>query len=128
MATQVTHDIRISVRVQYSEEQSDPKLGRFLFSYGIRIENRSNRTVQLMRRYWQITDSLADQREVAGPGVVGETPVLAPGEQFTYTSFCDLRSSAGRMQGFYLMRHTDDGSTFEVPIPAFELLYPFAAN
>ena len=128
MATQVTHDIRISVKAQYSEAQSDPKLGRFLFSYRIRIENRSARTVQLLRRHWRITDSLGDPREVSGPGVVGETPVLAPGEHFTYTSFCDLRSGFGRMHGTYLMRNTDDNSPFNVTIPMFDLCYPISAN
>lgn len=128
MATQVTHDIRISVRSVYEPEQSDPKQGRYIFSYRIRIENRGARTVQLMRRHWIITDSMAEPREVRGPGVVGATPVLAAGEHFTYTSYCDLRSAFGRMQGAYNMRHTDDGSGFDVTIPAFELHYPFAAN
>ena len=128
MATQVTHDIRISVKAKYSEEQSDPKVGRFLFSYRIRIENRSARTVQLLRRHWHIADSLSGPREVKGPGVVGETPVLAPGEHFTYNSFCDLRSGFGRMNGTYRMRHTDDDSAFDVEIPSFDLCYPIAAN
>lgn len=128
MATQVTHDIRISVKATYSEEQSDPKVGRFLFSYRIRIENRSPRTVQLLRRHWHIVDSLFESREVKGPGVVGETPVLAPGEHFTYGSFCDLRSGFGRMSGSYRMRHTDDDSAFDVAIPAFDLIYPIASN
>jgi len=128
MATQVTHDIRISVKAKYSEEQSDPKVGRFLFSYRIRIENRSARTVQLLRRHWHIVDSLFEHREVKGPGVVGETPVLAPGEHFTYGSFCDLRSGFGRMFGSYRMIHTEDGIPFDVAIPSFELLYPIAAN
>jgi ApaG protein len=128
MATQVTHDIRISVKSAYSEEQSDPKVSRFMFSYRIRIENRGTRTVQLLRRHWHITDSLLYPREVEGAGVVGATPVLQAGEHFTYTSYCDLRSAFGRMRGTYTMRHTDDDSTFEVVIPAFELIYPFAAN
>lgn len=128
MATQVTQDIRISVKAVYSEEQSDPKVGRFLFSYRIRIENRSARTVQLLRRRWQIIDSLFEPREVKGPGVVGTTPVLAPGEHFSYSSFCDLRSGFGRMCGNYTMKYTDDGSRFDVVIPEFELLYPVAAN
>ncbi len=128
MATQVTHDIRISVKAEYSHEQSDPKAGRFLFSYRIRIENRGARTVQLLRRHWHIVDSLFEPREVKGPGVVGATPVLATGEHFTYTSFCDLRSAFGRMSGTYTMRHTDDDSGFDVVIPPFELVYPIAAN
>lgn len=128
MATQVTHDIRVSARARFEPAQSDPKLGKFLFSYRITIANHGQRAVQLMRRHWHITDSMADPREVEGPGVVGETPVLAPGEQFTYSSFCDLRSGFGRMRGVYLMRHTDDDSTFDALIPAFDLRYPIAAN
>ncbi len=128
MATQVTHDIRVSVRARYEPAQSDPKIGRFLFSYRITIANRGQRAVQLMRRHWHITDSMAEPSEVEGPGVVGETPVIAPGDQHTYSSFCDLRSGFGRMQGTYLMRHTDDDSTFEATIPAFDLIYPLVAN
>ena len=128
MATQVTHDIRITVQVGFAAEQSDPKLGHFLFNYRIRIENRGTRTVQLVRRNWRIIDSLSGTRQVEGPGVVGETPVLEPGTSFTYTSFCDLRSSCGRMLGSYTMRHVDDDSVFQVTIPPFDLLYPWSAN
>lgn len=128
MATAVTHDIRVSVRAYFEATQSDPKVGRFLFAYRITIANKGQRAVQLLRRHWHITDSLAPGREVEGPGVVGETPELGPGDTFTYTSFCDLRSGFGRMHGTYLMRHLDDDSTFEVRIPAFELQYPVAAN
>jgi ApaG protein len=128
MATQVTHDIRITVRAEFVSDQSDPKLGRYLYSYRIRIENRSARTVQLTRRSWHIIDSLSDQRNVEGPGVVGETPVLEPGESFSYNSFCDLRSGFGHMEGAYTMRHLDDDSAFEVTIPGFDLLYPWSAN
>lgn len=128
MATAVTHDIRVSVRAHFEAPQSDPKAGRFLFGYRITIVNKGTRTVQLMRRHWYITDSLAPEREVEGPGVVGETPELGPGDAFTYNSFCDLRSSFGRMRGTYLMRHINDDSTFEVEIPAFDLCYPYAAN
>jgi ApaG protein len=128
MATQVTHDIRITVRAEFVADQSDPKLGRYLYSYRIRIENRSARTVQLTRRSWHIIDSLGDPRHVEGPGVVGETPVLEPGGSFSYNSFCDLRSGFGHMEGSYTMRHLDDESTFEVLIPGFDLLYPWSAN
>ena len=128
MSTAVSHDIRISVRAHFEAGQSDPVEGRFIFSYRITIANRGHRVVQLMRRTWYIADSLAPRRKVEGPGVVGATPVLAPGEQFTYTSFCDLRSGWGRMQGNYLMRHTDDGSEFEAAIPPFDLQQVHTAN
>lgn len=128
MATAVTHDIRVSAEARFDASHSDPKAGRFLFSYRITIANHGQRPVQLLRRHWHISDSLSAAREVEGPGVVGETPELAPGDEFTYSSFCDLRSSFGRMRGTYLMQHLDDGSHFEVAIPAFDLRYPFAAN
>ncbi|MCC7502974.1 MAG: Co2+/Mg2+ efflux protein ApaG [Flavobacteriales bacterium] len=128
MATSVTHGIRISVQPRFEPEHSDPEQGRFLFSYRIAITNTSEHTVQLLRRRWHIWDSLAPKREVEGPGVVGETPVLAPGEQFTYSSVCDLRSSLGRMDGTYTMRRADTSDHFEVRIPAFALLYPWQAN
>lgn len=128
MSTKVTQGILISARARYEAEQSDPKAGRFLFSYRIRIENRSERQVRLLSRHWEIVDSLAARRTVDGPGVVGETPLLAPGEQFAYTSHCDLRSGFGRMSGHYTMEVIGDGQRFEVEIPAFELLAPVAAN
>ncbi|MFZ1664320.1 MAG: Co2+/Mg2+ efflux protein ApaG [Flavobacteriales bacterium] len=128
MSTAVSHDIRISVRARFEPAQSDPVEGRFIFSYRITIANRGSRAVQLMERTWFISDSLAPQRRISGKGVVGATPELQPGEQFTYSSFCDLRSAWGRMQGHYLMRHLDDGSTFEAAIPPFDLLLEYAAN
>ena len=128
MSTAVSHDIRISVRARFEPAQSDPVDGRFMFSYRITIANRGTRAVQLMERTWHISDSLAPNRKVAGPGVVGATPVLQPGEQFTYSSFCDLKSGWGRMQGHYLMRHLDDGSLFEAAIPPFDLQLAHAAN
>jgi ApaG protein len=128
MSTAVSHDFRISVLARYEAGQSEPAEGRFLFSYRITIANRGQRAAQLLHRYWIITDSLAPVREVEGPGVVGAVPVLEPGEQFTYTSYCDLRSGLGRMRGSYRMRHMDDGSEFDVAIPAFDLHFPYAAN
>lgn len=128
MSTAVTHGIRVSVLARFEPDQSKPEDGQFLFSYRITIANRGHRASQLLHRYWTITDSLAPTRTVEGPGVVGAVPVLEPSEQFTYTSYCDLRSGVGRMQGKYRMRHLDDGSEFDVEIPAFDLRLPYAAN
>jgi ApaG protein len=128
MATSVTHGIRISVQPAYEPAHSDPKQGRFMFSYRITISNTGSHAVQLLRRHWTIWDSLAAPREVEGPGVVGETPVIGPGGSFTYSSFCDLRSGIGRMHGSYLMTRTDTGERFPVSIPAFVLLLPWMAN
>ena len=128
MSTAVSHDFRISVLARYEAGESDPAEGRFLFSYRVTIANRGQRAAQLLSRHWFISDSLAAPKEVEGPGVVGEIPVLEPGEQFTYTSYCELRSGIGRMHGKYGMRHQDDGSEFEVAIPAFDLHVPYSAN
>lgn len=128
MGTTVTHDIRVTARSCFEPALSDPKLGRFLFSYRITIMNSGRDTVQLQRRHWIIRDSLAMVREVEGPGVVGETPVLRPGEEFSYSSACDLRSGFGRMDGTYTMRRLNDERLFKVMIPSIELHYPFASN
>lgn len=128
MPVAVTQGIRVSALARYEAAESRPREGHFLFSYRITIANRSQRTAQLLRRHWHITDSMAPRTEVEGAGVVGAMPVLEPGEQFTYTSHCVLRSGLGRMHGSYTMRHTDNGSDFEVAIPAFDLQLPYIAN
>ena len=128
MGIAVTQGIRISTRTQYEPSHSDPAVARFIFSYRITITNRSEEAVQLMRRHWIIRDSLAAVREVEGPGLVGETPVLQPGEEFSYSSACDLRSGFGRMEGTYLMQRVRDGAEFRVTIPEMQLVFPGAAN
>ncbi|MBL7980938.1 MAG: Co2+/Mg2+ efflux protein ApaG [Flavobacteriales bacterium] len=128
MGTATTNGILISAESRFEGAHSDPKAGRFLFSYRIRIANHSSETVQLLRRHWIIKDSLAPVREVEGPGVVGELPVLAPGEEFSYSSACDLRSGLGRMDGTYLMQRANSKERFRVTIPTVHLIYPLAAN
>ncbi len=128
MGIAVTQGIRISARVHFEPAHSDPHAARFIFSYNITITNRSEETVQLLRRHWTIRDSLAAVREVEGPGVVGETPVLEPGQEFSYSSACDLRSGFGRMEGTYLMHRVRDGVEFHVEIPEMQLVHPGAAN
>ncbi len=128
MPTTVTKGIRVSVKVRFAEELSDAKQDRYIFTYRITIANEGRHTVRLLRRRWVIWDSLAPRRVVEGPGVVGETPVLAPGGHFTYSSQCDLRSGLGRMLGAYVMRDQESGESFEVDIPEFILGYPFLAN
>lgn len=128
MGTAVTQGILVSVKASYEPALSDPRAAQYLFSYQVTIENNGRETVKLLRRHWIISDSLAPQREVEGPGVIGETPVLAPGERFTYSSACDLRSGMGRMHGTYLMERVGDGQRFSVTIPAFLMLFPHSAN
>jgi ApaG protein len=128
MAILVTNSIAVAVQSRYEQRHSDPAQGKFYFSYRITITNQGQRTVRLLRRHWHIVDTLAVPREVKGPGVVGETPLLAPGAAFTYSSFCDLQSGVGKMEGKYIMRDEDDRQEFEVTIPAFDLLYSWLAN
>jgi ApaG protein len=125
---QTTKGIEVSVETRYREAQSDPLNGYYLFSYKITIENRSQSTCKLMRRQWFITDSNGESREVEGAGVVGEQPVLAPGESFTYESACNLKSEIGRMVGYYLMADMKTGSTFLVDVPAFMMVVPARLN
>jgi len=123
MYEKTTKSIKVSVKPFYLEEQSEPSDSHFVWAYHVRIENTGNDTVQLMNRYWQITDATGRVQEVRGPGVVGEQPVLAPGEAFEYTSGTPLTTPSGIMVGSYEME-TPDGSQFDVNIPAFSLDSP----
>ena len=120
-----TRAIEITVKPFYLEEQSEPDDSHFVFAYHIRIQNNGGDVVQLLNRYWQITDGLGRIQEVRGPGVVGEQPVLRPGEAFEYTSGCPLNTATGLMVGTYEME-TLDGERFDVDIPAFSLDAPDA--
>lgn len=119
----VTRGIRVSVKPAFLDDQSDPDEGRFVWSYSVTIENGGPETVQLLSRYWHITDALGRIQEVRGPGVVGAQPVLAPGQMFQYTSGCPLPTPSGAMSGRYQMRSTA-GEAFDVEIPAFLLESP----
>lgn len=118
-----TRAIQVTVTPAYQEEQSSPGENRYVWAYHIRIENHGTETVQLLNRYWHITDSLGHVEEVRGPGVVGEQPVLRPGEAYEYTSGCPLSTPSGIMLGSYEMQSTD-GNQFQVEIPAFSLDSP----
>ena len=120
-----TRAIQITVKPFYLEEQSEPDDSHFVFAYHIRIQNNGHDVVQLLNRYWQITDGRGSIKEVRGPGVVGEQPVLRPGEAFEYTSGCPLNTATGIMVGTYEME-TLDGERFDVDIPAFSLDAPDA--
>ena len=120
-----TRAIEITVKPFYLEEQSEPDDSHFVFAYHIRIQNNGRDVVQLLNRHWEITDGLGRMQEVRGPGVVGEQPVLRPGEAFEYTSGCPLNTATGIMVGTYEME-TLDGERFDVDIPAFSLDAPDA--
>ena len=123
MYTKTTHAIEVIVKPIYLEEQSSPDEGHFVWAYQVRIENKGRARVQLLNRYWRITDALGRVQEVRGAGVVGEQPVLAPGEAFEYTSGTPLPTASGFMVGTYEMLR-DDGDRIEVEIPAFSLDSP----
>ena len=123
MYRQVTDDIAVSVEPIYLDGQSVPDEGRYVWAYRIVIENNSGSTVQLQSRYWRITDGNGRVEEVRGPGVVGEQPILNPGDSYTYSSGCPLTTPSGTMVGRYQMRG-EDGRQFEIEIPAFSLDIP----
>ncbi len=122
-----TDDIKVTVRPVYLEEQSDPSENHYVWAYHVTIENQGEQTVQLLNRHWKITDARGQVQEVRGPGVVGEQPVLQPGETFEYTSGCPLQTSSGIMVGSYEMLRSD-GERFDVAIPAFSLDLPGAGD
>jgi ApaG protein len=128
MVTEVTSGVKVSVETFYVSEQSVPRAKRFVFAYRISIENRSEHSIQLLRRHWFIFDSIGIVSEVEGEGVVGEQPVIAPGDSYRYTSGCHLKSEAGSMKGFYTMHRTDDGKKIKVTIPEFQMMVPYKLN
>jgi ApaG protein len=123
MYSKTTRAIRVSVQPSYLDEQSNPTENYFVWAYKVRIENRGTETVQLLNRYWHITDSYGRVQEVRGPGVIGKQPVLGPGEAFEYTSGSPLSTPSGIMVGTYEMAGSG-GERFEVDIPAFSLDIP----
>jgi ApaG protein len=123
MYSQTTNAIRVTVEPTYLEEQSSPADNHYVWAYHVMIENTGGNTVQLMTRHWRITDSLGRLQEVRSAGVVGEQPVLAPGQTFEYTSGTPLPTPSGIMVGSYGMR-AEDGERFDVAIPAFSLDSP----
>ena len=127
MYSQTTRDIVITVTPHFIDDQSNPDDNQYLWAYHIVIENRGGETVQLISRYWHITDAAGQVNEVSGPGVVGEQPVLHPGEHFDYTSGTPLGTPSGIMVGRYQMQ-TENGEAFEVDIPAFSLDSPYTTR
>ena len=126
--TEITKGIRISVQSFYLPQQSAPQLNQFVFAYRINIKNEGDYAVQLLRRHWYIVDSSNEKREVEGEGVVGQQPLLEPGQSHEYVSGCALHSPLGKMYGTYLMTRKDDDAQFEVKIPAFTLVVPSLLN
>jgi ApaG protein len=123
----VTRGVRVRVKGAYVPERSSPPQGHYFFAYHVRISNEGDGTVQLVSRHWVITDGNGHEEQVRGPGVVGEQPVLAPGEAFEYTSFCPLKTPIGSMHGTYQMV-TPGGDQFDATIAPFSLAVPTALN
>jgi len=119
----LTRGVRVQVRSQFDPNRSNPAAGQWFFLYTVTIENLAEETVQLLTRHWIITDGNGHVEEVRGPGVVGEQPILAPGEAFEYTSGCPLTTEVGKMEGTYQMI-TNSGEQFDAAIAPFTLATP----
>ena len=123
MYRQITNAIEVVVEPNYLEDQSRPEDGVYVWSYDVKIANRSAQPVQLLNRYWRITDGRGQQLEVRGPGVIGDQPLIKPGSTYSYSSFTNLNTSSGLMVGHYEME-MHGGELLEVGIPAFSLDSP----
>ena len=125
--THTRHSVRITVNPVFLENQSIPEDNQFLWAYHVRIENLSKEDLRLKKRHWTITDALGRIQEVCGDGVVGEQPVLRPGESHDYVSGCPLPTPSGTMEGQYRFVR-EDGTTFLAEIPRFTLVAPATAR
>jgi len=123
VANQKKYEISVSPEAQYLADQSDEPAGRFVFAYTITLRNTGTVPAQLISRHWIITDANSQIQEVRGLGVVGEQPLLAPGESFQYTSGAAIATPVGTMRGTYQMV-AEDGTRFDAPIPEFTLSIP----
>jgi ApaG protein len=125
MFEETTRNIRVAVTPTFLGEQSDPNEGRYLWAYHITIENKGREAVQLLTRHWHITDARGRVREVEGPGVIGQQPVILPGRRHEYSSGVPLETPSGFMTGTYRMKSAG-GDEFDIKIPLFALESPFA--
>ncbi|NWF38966.1 Co2+/Mg2+ efflux protein ApaG [Mariprofundus sp. NF] len=121
------HPIKVEVRTEYAAEHSDPAQDRYVFIYYISIVNNGDEPVQLISRYWKIMDASGQIEEVRGEGVIGEQPVIEPGREHFYNSFCILETPVGCMQGSYLMQ-CENGEQFDAPVALFSLAVPGSLN
>jgi ApaG protein len=122
-----TRGVRVSVQSEYAPDRSRPADNQWFFLYTITIANEGHDTVQLLSRHWIITDGSGHVEEVRGPGVVGQQPVLEPGQSFTYTSGCPLGTPFGKMEGTYQMT-SKGGEFFDVTIAPFTLSEPYTVH
>jgi len=124
----LTDFINIKATPLYREKFSQPEKGEYIFSYKIEIRNDSQDTIQLLSRHWYIFDSCGQYSEVKGEGVIGKQPIILPEQNFSYESFCQLKTDVGCMWGNYLMKNQQTNRLFEVAIPEFQLITPMRLN
>lgn len=128
MVTAITEGIKVTVETEYQPEYSSPRQYHYVFTYRVTIENKSQHTIQLLRRKWNIYDANNVVREVEGDGVVGQQPVLESGQSHIYVSGCNLKTGLGKMKGTYTMERVVDGKNFDVIIPEFTMIVPYLQN
>ena len=127
LAEAISHDFQVTAISRFMPERSNQEIPIFFFAYWITIKNQGAAPAQLLNRYWHITDADGRINEVRGEGVVGEKPLINPGQSFEYNSFCPLPTNFGFMKGYYEMQGGDK-NTFQVEIPQFHLATPKSAN
>ena len=128
MISTITHGIEISVQTHYYAAQSSPRQGHYFFIYEITISNKTEYSVQLLKRHWNIVDGFGQKRVVKGDGVIGETPIIEPQGFYRYNSGCDFETEMGKMNGFFSMRKLVDKTLFDVVIPEFIMEVPAKLN
>lgn len=122
-----THDVSVIVEPHYDTEHSRPEQGLHVFSYKVTIKNHKKEAIQIHKRFWTITDAFFNIQYVEGEGVVGQQPIILPGESYTYTSYCPLKTGFGSMKGYYNIIN-EAGKTLKIEIPEFILAHPFAVQ
>lgn len=128
MVSAITKGIQVSVETTYQPDFSNPQQHHFVFTYKVRIDNKSSHTVHLLRRRWEIFDAAESRKIVEGEGVVGQQPILEPGESHTYVSGCNLKSGIGKMRGSFVLEKLRNGELLEVEIPEFQLIATLFQN
>ena len=128
MVTKTTNGITVSVQIEYQPGYSSPSQQHFVFTYRINIRNDGSHTIQLLRRFWNIADAARQHRTVNGDGVVGQQPVIEPGESHEYVSGCTLKSGIGKMWGHYDVERIMDGKILRINIPEFTMVVPYKLN
>ena len=128
MVTEITEGVRVSVEAEYQPEYSSPSQYHYVFTYRVSIENNSPKTIQVMRREWHSQDAGYKNREVTGEGIVGQQPIIEPGNTHQYVSGCNLKSGIGCMYGTYQIERLVDGKLLNISIPIFQMIAPFKLN